>query len=482
MYEPREETSLDRELDLEVILGESVASIADALRADRGTLYLIDRPRSELVSRVGLLHGMSEIRLRLGEGVAGWVAAHGETVRVDRGRDDPRFAAQFDAVSGYRTHSLLAAAVRVDGEVVGVVQLLNRRGGPFDAADEARLEAEAEGLGRLLTGTSLRSQLAGHPSQPLSFRFNGIIGASQAMLHTFGLADRAARTEATVLIRGETGTGKDLVARAIHHNSSRWAGPLVKVDCSALPAELIENELFGHERGAFTGADRRAEGKVGAAAGGTLFLDEIGDLPPAVQGKLLRLVQDRAYYRVGGTEPLAADVRFLFATHRDLERLVEQERFRRDLYYRVRVVEIVSPSLRERGHGDLDRLIDHFLFEYGHRHGHPDCRLTASARAALHAHSWPGNVRELQHCIESAVVLGEGTEIEAVGLGPATGGEAAAAGEARFSTGVRPLRDVVRDYCRYVVEHNGGNRSRAARRLDIGRNTLARRLAQRLAR
>ncbi len=476
MYEPREETSLDRELDLEVILGESVASIADALGADRGTLYLIDRPRSELVSRVGLPEGMSEIRLRLGEGVAGWVAAHGETVRVDEGREDPRFAAQFDAVSGYRTLSLLAAPVRVDGQVAGVVQLLNRKDGPFDVADEQWLEAETVALGRLLAGTSLRAQLAGPQTQPLSFRYNGIIGDSPAMLRTFGLAERAAATDATVLIRGETGTGKDLVARAVHHNSNRWDGPLIKVDCSALPADLIENELFGHERGAFTGADRRTDGKVRAAEGGTLFLDEIGDLPRPVQGKLLRLVQDRTFYRVGGTEPLEADVRLLFATHRDLERLVEQERFRRDLYYRVRVVEIVVPTLCERGHGDLDRLIDHFLFEYGRRHGRGPLRLSASARAALHSHPWPGNVRELQHCIEAAVVLGEGPVVASVNLAPSARAEQVTAVESRFSTGVRPLRDVVRDYCRFAVEENGGNRSRAARRLDIGRNTLGRRI------
>ncbi len=476
MYEPRDETSLDRALDLEVILGESLAAIAEALQADRATLYLIDRAQGELVSRVGLSPGMVEIRLRLGEGIAGWVAAHGQSVRVERGRDDPRFEARFDAVTGYQTRSLLAAPVHVEGEVAGVLQLLNRRGGTFEPADERRVEAEADHLGRLLAGTSLLAQLAGPQSQPLSFRFNGIIGDSPPMRRTFHLASRAARTDATVLIRGETGTGKDLVARAIHHNSDRWSGPLVKVDCSALPADLIENELFGHERGAFTGADRRTDGKVHAAEGGTLFLDEIGDLPLPVQGKLLRLVQDRTYYRVGGTEPLTADVRFLFATHRDLEGLVDDERFRRDLYYRVRVVEIPLPSLRDRGHGDLDRLIDHFLFEHARRHARGRLRLSPRARAALHAHSWPGNVRELQHCIESAVVLSEGRVVDAVSVGPDGAAAGAVEGEQVFTTGVRPLRDVVRDYCRYAVEVNGGNRSRAARQLDVGRNTLARRL------
>jgi Nif-specific regulatory protein len=281
--------------------------------------------------------------------------------------------------------------------------------------------------------------------------------------------DRAARTDATVLVRGPSGSGKELIARAIHDNSPRRDAPFVKVDCAALPETLIENELFGHERGAFTGADRPADGKVQAAEGGTLFLDEIGELPMAVQGRLLRLVQDRTFHRVGGTRAIPADVRFVCATHRDL---LGSASFRQDLYYRIRVVEIRVPALRERGHGELERLIDHFLFEHARKHRRPGMRLRPEARERLHAWSWPGNVRELEHCIEAAVVLAPGTEIgtehlDLPGVAPAA---------QAFSGALGTLAEVEAAYVRHVLEACGGNRSAAARILGIGRNTLARKL------
>jgi Nif-specific regulatory protein len=283
-----------------------------------------------------------------------------------------------------------------------------------------------------------------------------------------------------VLVRGETGTGKELIARAVHFNSPRREGPLVKVDCAALPEQLIENELFGHERGAYTGADRVAEGKVAAADGGTLFLDEIGELTLPTQGKLLRLLQDRTYLRVGGKQPMRADVRFVAATHRPLEQLVEEGRFRSDLYYRLRVVEIAMPPLRDRGHADLERLIDHFLFEHGRQHGRRGLQLTAEARAALHGYAWPGNVRELEHALESAVVLCPG-QLITPDLFPFRQRSLASVGsdgadDDAFLTPVRPLREVEEAYVRHVLELCGGNRSEAARRLGIGRNTLLRKI------
>ncbi|MCA9571867.1 MAG: sigma-54-dependent Fis family transcriptional regulator, partial [Myxococcales bacterium] len=264
------------------------------------------------------------------------------------------------------------------------------------------------------------------------------------------------------------------IARAVHHNSGRRSGPLVKVDCAALPEGLIENELFGHEKGAFTGADARSEGKVHAARGGTLFLDEIGELTLPVQGRLLRLLQDRTFLRVGGTKPEAADVRFVCATHVDLERKVAEGAFRQDLYYRLRVVEIELPPLRARGHGDLDRLVDHFLFELCRRHGRPAMRLTEEARQALHAWSWPGNVRELQHCLESAVILAPSASIgpESLPLGPRA---SEPVGE-RFSVALSRLEDVERAYVRWALDQHDGNKSATATALGIGRNTLQRKL------
>jgi Nif-specific regulatory protein len=482
------------QIDLEDALRRVVDEVVATLGADRGTLFLVDHARRELVSRIAHLPELAEIRLHLGEGVAGEVAVTGRSVTLPEAHGEPRFAPRIDVATGYRTRSLVAVPVRgVDDAVIGVLQVLNKRRGPFDAEDVARLESLAAELGDALARTSLASQLQPDAARPLAYRFNHLVGESPRMLAVFRQVSRAARTDATVLLRGESGTGKEVVARALHINSPRGDGPWVKVDCAALPATLVENELFGHERGAFTGADRSATGKVEAADGGTLFLDEVGELPLAVQGKLLRLLQDRNFVRVGGSQALAVDLRFVCATHRDLEAEVQAGRFRADLYYRIKVVEIGLPPLRARGAADLDRLIDHFFFEHCRRHGRPNLRLGPAGRAALHRHAWPGNVRELEHCIESAVVLAEGDEaVIALDSSEAIAQEHhhvahqnlrsnlenSSPVEARFETPIAPLRDVERAYLAHVLTACGGNQSEAARRLGIGRNTLARKLRE----
>jgi Nif-specific regulatory protein len=434
------------------------------------------------VSRVAHLPELSEIRLRLGEGVAGWVARTGESVRVADGQSDPRFAGRFDQLTGYQTTSLLAAPV-VDraGEPLGVLQVINKRAGTFDESDEASLVGLAREVAALLQATSLRTQLHKEHRQHLAFRFNHIVGESAVMRDVYDRTARAARTDATVLVRGESGSGKEAIARAVHFSSPRRDGPFVKVDCAALPETLFENELFGHERGAFTGADRTVEGKVALAQGGTLFLDEVGEVPLTVQGKLLRLLQERTYTKVGATQAQKVDARFVCATHRDLEARVQEQTFREDLYYRLRVVQIDVPPLRARGAADLDRLIDYFLFELTKRHGRQELTLAPAARAALHAHDWPGNVRELEHAIESAVVLAPGAAItpDQLPIGarkaaPEAGGRAVPDGA--FVSGLKPLADVERAYVEHVLAACNGNRSAAARVLGIGRNTLQRKL------
>ncbi len=472
-----------RQLDLDVVLRRIVDETTRQLHADRGTLYLVDHATRELVSRVAHLPEIAEIRLRIGEGVAGWVAAEASAVRIARDEDDPRHTERFDAITGYRTTSMLAIPLLRPGDdvVVGVLQLLNHQRGRFGSEDEAALHRIGEQVVQILDATSLRSQLQPDNPRPLAFRFNHIVGESAAMQEVYARVVRAAPTPVTVLLRGETGTGKELIARAVHHNSERRDGPLVKVDCAALPESLIENELFGHERGAYTGADRRSDGKVHRANGGTLFLDEIGELPLTVQGALLRLLQDRQYLRVGGSTPEDADVRFVCATHVDLERRVQQGTFRRDLYYRLRVVQIALPPLRARGHGDLDRLVDHFWFELTRRHGR-QLTLGEDARAALHGWPWPGNVRELEHCIESAIVLARGPIVQVADLplhddtlstpsSPLSDG-----GHPRFHTRLRPLREMEVDYLRWALAQHDGNRTATAEALGIGRNTLARKL------
>jgi Nif-specific regulatory protein len=417
-------------------------------------------------------------------GIAGFVARTGESVRIDEASRDPRFDPSADRVTGYKTRSMLVVPLREDvrAPVRGVVQLLNRRDGTFDEADERYLVALAAQLARALALTTLRAEDATGPGVTLRGPFNRIVGRSPELTRVYEQIALAAQTDASVLLRGETGTGKGIFARAIHVNSARQAGPFVTVDCTTLPGQLVESELFGHERGAFTGADRRVPGRVELAEHGTLFLDEVGDLPPEVQGKLLRFLQDRTFERVGGRETLEADVRVVAATHRDLEASVSAGTFREDLYYRVRVVEMVLPPLRTRGDDEIDALAAHFAAIYAKRYGKPSPRLDPAALAALHAHPWPGNVRELEHWIESAVVLSPDGTIRPACFPPAQSRgwpQPLAAAQKRREDAVKvpyglALDEAGRRYAAATLEACSGNRTEAARRLGISRNRLAR--------
>ena len=468
----------ERQVDLDEVLRCIVDETTRLLHADRGTLYLIDHARQEVVSRFAHLPEIREIRLKIGEGVAGRVAATGEQVLLPLEPLGEPFTPRVDLLTGYRTRSMMAVPIRSRERIIGVLQLLNKRDGIFSKEDVTKLYTLSIKIASLLETSSLRSQLLTHTSQPLSFRFNHIVGESATMQQVYERTARAAQTDATVLLRGESGSGKELIARAVHFNSKRSEQPFVVVDCAALPSELIENELFGHEKGAYTSADRASSGKVEIAEGGTLFIDEVGDLPLPTQARLLRLVQEKTFARVGGNKRLKADVRFVFATHRNLEDLLNRKQFRLDLYYRIRVLQIEIPPLRSRGHSDLDRLIDHFMFEFTRRHHREELLLSARARAMLHGHDWPGNVRELKHCIESAVVLCPEREITAEQIPLGTPLKLSATSEDRFTAGLKPLRELERDYIAHVLRRCEGNRSAAARILGIGRNTLLRKLRE----
>jgi transcriptional regulator with GAF, ATPase, and Fis domain len=304
------------------------------------------------------------------------------------------------------------------------------------------------------------------------YDFANVIGRAPAFVEMLERAQRVAPTETTVLLTGESGTGKEVVARAIHHASARAAGVFVAVNCAALPETLIESELFGHERGAFTGADKLKRGRFELAAGGTLFLDEIGELQPAVQAKLLRVLQEREFERVGGTATLTADVRLVAATNRDLDRAVADGRFREDLYYRLAVFPLKLPALRDRG-DDVIRLGDHFVSELGARLGKGDSGLSRDAREALLGHPWPGNIRELQNAIERALIVSDGGLITAaqLGLAPARDGVATTDG-----AGDGSLAGLERRTIEAALARAGGNKARAAAALGITRMQLYTRL------
>ena len=317
---------------------------------------------------------------------------------------------------------------------------------------------------RLLTeNRELRAALAER------HRVEGIIGESGAMQEMLSVVRRVAPSDATVLIRGESGTGKELIARALHYASPRAARPLVKVNCAALAESLLEAELFGHEKGAFTGAVTARKGRFELADGGSLFLDEIGDLPPHLQVKLLRVLQEREFERVGSSRPIKVDVRLLAATHRNLEALVREGQFRDDLYYRINVVTIQLPPLRERRE-DVPMLIDHFLRAFADKNGKSIRGLTREAREALLRYDYPGNVRELENLIERAVVLTRDDVIDLTDL-PLT--LEAQAAEPESGAGlVAAVEGLERRMIREALAKADGIQTRAAELLGIGERVL----------
>jgi two-component system NtrC family response regulator len=307
------------------------------------------------------------------------------------------------------------------------------------------------------------------------YKFDEIVSTSHAMEEVLNMAGRVAASSATVLLRGESGTGKELVAKAIHYNSPRANFPLIKVNCAALPEPLLESELFGHEKGSFTGATARRIGRFEAANKGTLFLDEVGELAPSMQVKLLRVLQEHEFERVGGNETIKTDVRIIAATNRDVEKAIREDRFREDLYYRLNVVSIVIPPLRDRKE-DIPGLLDYFIQKYARENKKPISGISADARDALMRYAYPGNVRELENIVERAVVLCKRGAITAADLPlhVQTGGQEsriAAAGKPNGSLN-ETLDTVERGLIIEALKQSGGVQIRAAEKLGISERVL----------
>ncbi|MGG0934838.1 sigma-54 dependent transcriptional regulator [Brevibacillus centrosporus] len=306
-----------------------------------------------------------------------------------------------------------------------------------------------------------------------------LVGLSPAMQEVYKLVGKVSMTRATVLIQGESGTGKELIARAIHSNSPRADQPLIPVNCGAIPEKLLESELFGYERGAFTGAVARKPGLFEAANGGTLFLDEVGELTPSLQVKLLRVLQERTLVRLGGVEPIPIDVRIIAATNRDLQERIRLELFREDLYYRLNVVPIQMPPLRERK-DDIPLLIRHFLTKFGRETGKEDCFLSPAAVELLNAYHWPGNVRQLENTIERAVVLASGQAILPEHVQVHLEETRQTPNETKEKRGLRfedrTMKDIISEVEKEAItralQREKGNRLRTAKRLGISRSAL----------
>lgn len=352
---------------------------------------------------------------------------------------------------------------------------------PLDIAEVRRVVGSA--ANRVKDRRTARPPVEASPDPAPALRtgFHGIIGGSGAMARVFETISHIAPTTATVLITGEPGTGKELVAKAIHDLSPRHHGPFVAINCGALSEGILESELFGHEKGAFTGASKAREGKFEYANKGTLFLDEVGDMPLSLQVKLLRVVQEREIVRLGSNRTIKVDVRLLAATNRDLETAIREGSFREDLYWRLKVVSIALPPLRDRSE-DLEPLARHFVRDFSARHGREISGLSKGLLDVLRRHSWPGNVRELQNTLETMVLLARGTELTEADLPPELAAMSAES-PSKALVSVDTLSDFTLDQwekelIKLQLERCAGNRSKAAKALGISERTLYRKLRE----
>jgi len=433
---------------------------------------------------------LAAVRFPADRGIAGWVLRHGRVEHVADVARDPRWYGTIDGRTGMVTRALLCAPLRGRGGALGVLSLRNKIAAPFTADDEQLVEAVADSIGTALDAARrlgdarlaadrLRGEVAALQCQlARGTAPDGIIGSSAAMRRVFQLIDSAAPLPVTVLITGETGAGKELVARAIHGRGARRERPFVALNCGALTDTLLESELFGHRKGAFTGALADRKGLFEVADGGTVFLDEVGDMPPAMQVKLLRALQEGEIVPVGDTTPRQVDVRVISATNRDLGSAVRDGGFRADLFYRLNTFPIAVPPLRER-RDDVALLAVDLLERISRRFDKEVGRLTPRALERLATYDWPGNVRELQNEIERAVALvTPGAAIDAEDLSDQVRGTGSPL-PPMATTGVtlRRARDLFeRQFIVQMLSQHGGNASRTARALGISRVMLHKKL------
>jgi Nif-specific regulatory protein len=483
--------------DLDHLLHLAIERVVALLEIEGASIILLDEESHELYfkvaddTRVGHGQHLREVRFPATQGIAGWVIREGSSLVVPDVDRDPRFYRGVDVHTGTRTRSIVCVPVRTKDRIIGVLEAINKRRGLFTTADVRLLEAFANQLALALENARLIQELR-TARERLSeenrylreaigqtVQFATMVGESPSMQEVYRLLERVLNTTATVLITGDSGTGKELIARIVHFQGPRAKGPFIAVNCAAIPETLLEAELFGYERGAFTGATQRKPGRFELAAGGTLFLDEISEMSPVLQAKLLRVLQEKEFERVGGTETLTTNARIVAATNQDLEQRIAEGTFRRVLFYRLNVFPIPLPSLRER-HGDIAPLAMHFLQRYCQELRKDIVGISKEAMGLLERYAWPGNVRELENVIERAVILCQGTVVTAEELPMALREPFKAAplsGDSfRLPPGGISLAELEKELIRQALEHTHQNKSHAAKMLGLSRTQLRTRM------
>ncbi len=409
-------------IDFSASIHSSLKLLATYLDIQRIALFVLEQETKEFVIRYAYGFTQEERqkgRYRLGEGITGKVAKSGIPIVLPDVKDEPMFMNKTGKEIKKDSLSYIAVPVKIDKKVVGVLSVQRQLTDESSFEEDVNiLSMTATLIGQAMGLNSVIEKQREDMEQEKSvlirelkskYRPENIIGISPGIEEVFEIVDRVSPTRATILLRGESGTGKELVARAIHFHSPRAGKPFVKMNCAALPDNLLESELFGHEKGAFTGAFEAKKGRFELANEGTIFLDEIGEISLSTQAKLLRVIQEKRFERLGGTKTIESDVRIIAATNSDLEKGIKERTFREDLYYRLNVVPIFMPSLRNRKE-DIPLLVEHFLRRFNKEHG-KSLVLSERAMEFMIKYNWPGNVRELENMVERAVIMTKGSVI-----------------------------------------------------------------------
>jgi Nif-specific regulatory protein len=471
--------AINSTLEIETVLDQIARHAATVMSAEASSVLTYDRRRHKLVFAAAVGEQGAAILGKEFEadlGIAGHVLESGETVNIEDVRRNPDFFKGIDEKTHFQTRGLMAAPMISRGEPLGVVEVLNRIGGDaFTPEDMELLKVFANLAASAIRNAQSHAELRRENEALRSSLNTGlrIIGTSRSFKDVLKLADRVAATNATVLLTGETGTGKEVLAHYIHNTSTRADKPFVAVNCAALTETLLESELFGHEKGAFTGAVSQHVGRFELADNGTLFLDEIGDISASTQVKLLRLLQERAFTRVGGTKTIACDVRIISATNRDLEEAIEKGHFRDDLFYRLNVFPIHLPPLRERK-ADIPALAEHFTAQAARELGVTPKQIASETNELLMSYDWPGNIRQLVNVIERAVLMCDGGTLLPAHFPPeiTSGAGRRAVGTHRPSQSTAGLRETERAMVVQALREHHWNQTRAAQALGISRDNL----------
>lgn len=464
--------------DLNRLLELILESGTRMMRAQASSLLFLDAKKKKLYFQVATGLKKEEIKqfeINMGQGIAGHVAETGQPLLIEDVSRDRRWYRTISDKIGYKTKSIACTPMKVEGRIIGVIQFINKADGDsFQRKDLDLLNVFAD-LAALAIVNARKFQLVERENTNLREELESgseIIGESEAIRRVVAEAFRVADSQASTLIMGESGTGKELVARLIHKASPRKERRLITINCAAVPESLLEDELFGHEKGAFTGAVGQKIGKFELADESTIFLDEIAEMSQNMQAKLLRVLQDGVFYRVGGNVPISVDIRVIAATNQDVTEAIQSGSFRKDLYYRLNVVEITMPPLRERKE-DIPLLARHFVDVFQREKGLANLEILPEAMDKMHRYNWPGNVRELKNAMERAVVMGNGRCVR-VGDLPILHAETSFD---NVPLGM-PMKDAVEEFKKRFIEANlrstGGNQSRAAAVMDIQRTYLSR--------